>query len=64
YTHSYYRRCFCCSSMDLAGQAAAATPSSSAILAADKGKAPMVDDSTPADLLAEQEQVLKNLHDY
>nr|GEW32283.1 hypothetical protein [Tanacetum cinerariifolium] len=30
----------------------------------DKGKAPMVDDSLPADLLSEQERILKNLHDY
>nr|GEW70109.1 hypothetical protein [Tanacetum cinerariifolium] len=52
------------SSMDPAGQAAAAAPSSCAILAIDKGKSPMVDDSIPADLLTEQEQVLKNLHDY
>nr|GEZ01487.1 ribonuclease H-like domain, reverse transcriptase, RNA-dependent DNA polymerase [Tanacetum cinerariifolium] len=51
------------SSMDLAGQAVAA-PSSFAILAADKGKAPMVDDFISADLLTEQERVLKNLHDY
>nr|GFA07743.1 hypothetical protein [Tanacetum cinerariifolium] len=50
--------------MDPAGQAAAAAPSSSAISAADKGKAPMVDDSIPVDLLTEQERVLKNLHDY
>nr|GFC27842.1 hypothetical protein [Tanacetum cinerariifolium] len=42
----------------------AAAPSSSAIPAADKGKAPMVDDSIPADLLTEQERVLKNLYDY
>nr|GEW74782.1 retrovirus-related Pol polyprotein from transposon TNT 1-94 [Tanacetum cinerariifolium] len=27
-------------------------------------KAPMVDDSLPADLLSEQERILKNLHDY
>nr|GEV16261.1 hypothetical protein [Tanacetum cinerariifolium] len=52
------------SSMDPAGQAADVAPSSSTILAADKGKAPMVDDSIPADLLTEQERVLKNLHDY
>nr|GFD08869.1 putative ribonuclease H-like domain-containing protein [Tanacetum cinerariifolium] len=52
------------SSTDPAAQVAAAAPSSSAIPAADKGKAPMVDDSIPADLLTEQEQVLKNLHDY
>nr|GEV46946.1 hypothetical protein [Tanacetum cinerariifolium] len=50
------------SSMDPAGQAAAAP--SSTIPAADKGKAPMVDDSLPADLLTEQERILKNLHDY
>nr|GEU82412.1 hypothetical protein [Tanacetum cinerariifolium] len=43
------------SSIDPAGQAAAA-PSSSAIPGADKGKAPMVDDSIPADLLTEQER--------
>nr|GFA62119.1 hypothetical protein [Tanacetum cinerariifolium] len=30
----------------------------------DKGKAPMVDDSLPADLLSKQERILKNLHDY
>nr|GEW15071.1 hypothetical protein [Tanacetum cinerariifolium] len=52
------------SSIDPAGQAAAAAPSSSAIPAADKGKAPMVDDSIPTYLLTEQEQVLKNLHNY
>nr|GEY74689.1 membrane trafficking VPS53 family protein [Tanacetum cinerariifolium] len=52
------------SSMDPAGQAVAAAPSSSAIPVADKGKAPMVDDSIPTDLLTEQERVLKNLHDY
>nr|GFD44300.1 hypothetical protein [Tanacetum cinerariifolium] len=52
------------SSMDHAGQAAAAAPSSSVILAANKGKASMVDDSITADLLTEQEHVLKNLHDY
>nr|GEX09719.1 hypothetical protein [Tanacetum cinerariifolium] len=40
-----------------------AAPSSSIPTAADKGKAPMVDDSLPADLLSEQECVLKNLHD-
>nr|GEV78746.1 hypothetical protein [Tanacetum cinerariifolium] len=46
--------------MDPAGQAtaAAAAPSSSAIPAADKGKAPMIDDSIPADLLTEQERLL------
>nr|GEX61637.1 integrase, catalytic region, zinc finger, CCHC-type, peptidase aspartic, catalytic [Tanacetum cinerariifolium] len=38
-------------------------PSSSIPTAADKGKAPMVDDFIPADLLSEQERVLKNLHD-
>nr|GEZ25259.1 JmjC domain-containing protein [Tanacetum cinerariifolium] len=32
--------------------------------ATDKGKAPIVDDSLPVDLLSEQERVLKNLHDY
>nr|GEU31187.1 xylulose kinase-1 [Tanacetum cinerariifolium] len=32
--------------------------------AVDKGKASMVDDSIPADLLTEQEHVLKNLYDY
>nr|GFB71752.1 hypothetical protein [Tanacetum cinerariifolium] len=37
---------------------AAAAPSSSISTAADKGKAPMVDDSLPADLLSEQERVL------
>nr|GEV56911.1 putative ribonuclease H-like domain-containing protein [Tanacetum cinerariifolium] len=42
---------------------AAAAPSSSIPTAADKGKAPMVDDSLPADLLSKQERVLKNLHD-
>nr|GEV07021.1 xylulose kinase-1 [Tanacetum cinerariifolium] len=31
---------------------------------ADKGKAPMVDDSLPAYLLTNQERILKNLHDY
>nr|GFC70016.1 hypothetical protein [Tanacetum cinerariifolium] len=31
---------------------------------ADKGKAPIVDKSIPADLLTEQERVLKNLYDY
>nr|GFB01494.1 hypothetical protein [Tanacetum cinerariifolium] len=50
------------SSVDAAVHAAAA-PSSSIPTAADKGKAPMVDDSLPADLLSEQEYVLKNLHD-
>nr|GEX91921.1 xylulose kinase-1 [Tanacetum cinerariifolium] len=50
-------------SMDPAGQAAAAAPSST-IPAPDKGKAPMVDDSLPADLLTKQERILKNLHDY
>nr|GEY91802.1 uncharacterized mitochondrial protein AtMg00810-like [Tanacetum cinerariifolium] len=41
----------------------AAAHSSSIPTAADKGKAPMVDDSIPADLLSKQERVLKNLHD-
>nr|GEY48923.1 hypothetical protein [Tanacetum cinerariifolium] len=50
------------SSMDVAVHAAAA-PSSSIPTAADKGKAPMVDDSLPIDLLLKQECVLKNLHD-
>nr|GFA63622.1 hypothetical protein [Tanacetum cinerariifolium] len=50
------------SSLDATVHAAAA-PSSS-ILAVDKGKAPMVDDSLPADLLSKQERILKNLHDY
>nr|GEY31970.1 hypothetical protein [Tanacetum cinerariifolium] len=54
---------FASSSMDPAGQAAAA-PSSYAIPAADKGKDPIVDDSIPVDLLTEQERVLKNLYDY
>nr|GEY46283.1 putative ribonuclease H-like domain-containing protein [Tanacetum cinerariifolium] len=40
-----------------------AAPFSSIPTAADKGKAPMVDDSLLADLLSEQERVLKNLHD-
>nr|GEU70541.1 ribonuclease H-like domain-containing protein [Tanacetum cinerariifolium] len=40
-----------------------AAPSSSFPTAADKGKAPMVDDCLPADLLSEQERVLKNLYD-
>nr|GFD55186.1 hypothetical protein [Tanacetum cinerariifolium] len=39
------------SSMDHAGQAASAAPSST-IPATDKGKAPMVDDSFPDDLLS------------
>nr|GEX05053.1 hypothetical protein [Tanacetum cinerariifolium] len=49
------------SSMDPASQAAAAAaaPSSTAIPAVDKGKAPMVDDSIPADLLTEQERSLQ-----
>nr|GEV88593.1 putative ribonuclease H-like domain-containing protein [Tanacetum cinerariifolium] len=38
-------------------------PSSSIHTAADKGKAPMVDNSPPADLLSKHERVLKNLHD-
>nr|GEZ35938.1 hypothetical protein [Tanacetum cinerariifolium] len=42
---------------------ATAAPSSFIPTAADKGKAPMVNDSLPADLLSEQERVLKNLHD-
>nr|GFB10896.1 hypothetical protein [Tanacetum cinerariifolium] len=42
---------------------AVAAPSST-ILATDKGKAPMVDDSLPVYLLSEQECILKNLHDY
>nr|GEY66445.1 hypothetical protein [Tanacetum cinerariifolium] len=42
----------------------AVAPSSSIPTAADKGKAPMVDDSIPADLLSEQARILKNLHDY
>nr|GEV05363.1 hypothetical protein [Tanacetum cinerariifolium] len=50
------------SSMDAAVHAVAAL--SSPILAVDKGKAPMVDDSLPADLLSKQERILKNLHDY
>nr|GEW54962.1 hypothetical protein [Tanacetum cinerariifolium] len=50
------------SSMDAAVHAAA-TPSSP-ILAVDKGKAPMVDDTFPGDLLSKQERILKNLHDY
>nr|GFA42938.1 hypothetical protein [Tanacetum cinerariifolium] len=50
------------SSVDAAVDAAAA-PSSFIPTAADKGKAPMVDDSLPADLLSEQERVLKNLYD-
>nr|GEY08513.1 aminoacyl-tRNA synthetase, class 1a, anticodon-binding [Tanacetum cinerariifolium] len=43
------------SSMDPTGQAAAAAPT---------GKALMVEDFIPADLLTEQERVLKNLYDY
>nr|GEU41690.1 ribonuclease H-like domain-containing protein [Tanacetum cinerariifolium] len=50
------------SSMDVDVHAVAA--SSSSIPAIDKGKAHMVDDSLPADLLSEQERILKNLHDY
>nr|GFD23574.1 hypothetical protein [Tanacetum cinerariifolium] len=46
-------------SMDPAVHAAAAAPSST-IIAANKGKAPMVDDSLPADILSEQERILKN----
>nr|GEZ93137.1 hypothetical protein [Tanacetum cinerariifolium] len=49
------------SSVDAAVHAAA--PSSFLPTAADKGKAPMVDNSPPADLLLEHERVLKNLHD-
>nr|GEY92078.1 hypothetical protein [Tanacetum cinerariifolium] len=45
------------SSMDPADQAAAAAPSST-IPAADKGKAPMVDDSLPADQFARQQEEL------
>nr|GEV20172.1 hypothetical protein [Tanacetum cinerariifolium] len=52
------------SSMDPARQAAAAAAPSSTIPAADKGKAPMVGDSLPADFLTVQERILKNLHDY
>nr|GFB23187.1 hypothetical protein [Tanacetum cinerariifolium] len=52
------------SSMDPTIQASAAAAPSSTIPAADKGKAPMVDDSFPTDLLSEQERILKNLHDY
>nr|GEV28867.1 hypothetical protein [Tanacetum cinerariifolium] len=50
------------SSVDAVVRAAVA-PFSSITTAVDKGKAPMVDDSPPADLLSEQERVLKNLHD-
>nr|GEV81724.1 hypothetical protein [Tanacetum cinerariifolium] len=50
------------SSVDAAIHVAAAH-SSSIPTVADKGKAPMVDDSLPADLLSEQERVLKNLYD-
>nr|GEW44956.1 synaptobrevin, longin-like domain protein [Tanacetum cinerariifolium] len=50
------------SSVDAAVHATAAS-SSSIPTAADKGKAAMVDDSLPADLLSEQERVLKNLYD-
>nr|GEY67824.1 putative ribonuclease H-like domain-containing protein [Tanacetum cinerariifolium] len=42
---------------------AAAAPSSSIPTAAYKGKAPMVDNSPPTDLLSEHERVLKNLYD-
>nr|GFB72796.1 hypothetical protein [Tanacetum cinerariifolium] len=48
--------------MDPADQAAA--DASTIPTATDKDKAPMVDDSLPADLLSEQERILKNLHDY
>nr|GFA08901.1 synaptobrevin, longin-like domain protein [Tanacetum cinerariifolium] len=57
-----FRRRHLRNSMDAAVPAAAAP--SSFIPAVDKGKAPMVDDSFPADLLSEQERILKNLHDY
>nr|GEX62032.1 putative ribonuclease H-like domain-containing protein [Tanacetum cinerariifolium] len=50
------------SSMNAAVTVAGAPLSS--ILAVDKGKAPMVDESLPADLLSEQERILKNLHAY
>nr|GEY41713.1 JmjC domain-containing protein [Tanacetum cinerariifolium] len=50
------------SSVDAAVHAAA-TPSSSIPTATDKGKALMVDNSPPTDLLSEYERVLKNLHD-
>nr|GEY49121.1 JmjC domain-containing protein [Tanacetum cinerariifolium] len=50
------------SSVDATVRAATA-PSLSIPIAADKGKAPMVDDSPPANLLSEQERVLKNLYD-
>nr|GEX86654.1 retrotransposon protein, putative, unclassified [Tanacetum cinerariifolium] len=50
------------SSMDAAVHGAAAH--SSSIPTVDKGKAPMVDDSLPTDLLSEQERILKNLYDY
>nr|GEW97984.1 hypothetical protein [Tanacetum cinerariifolium] len=49
------------SSVDVVVHTAAA-PSSSIPNAADKGKAPMVDNSPPVDLLLEHERVLKNLH--
>nr|GEV91438.1 copia protein [Tanacetum cinerariifolium] len=48
--------------IDVAVHAVAAPSSSIPVI--DKGKAPMVDDSLPADLLSEQERILKNLHDY
>nr|GEY82562.1 retrovirus-related Pol polyprotein from transposon TNT 1-94 [Tanacetum cinerariifolium] len=48
------------SSVDAAIHAVAA-PSSSIPTAADKGKAPMVDDSLPADLLSEQERMSDQL---
>nr|GEX07058.1 hypothetical protein [Tanacetum cinerariifolium] len=51
------------SSVDAAVHVVVTAPSSSIPTAADKGKAPMVDDSLLADLLSEQERVLKNLHD-
>nr|GEW78637.1 ribonuclease H-like domain-containing protein [Tanacetum cinerariifolium] len=50
------------SSVDVVVHAASAT-SSSIPTAADKGKAPMVDDYLPADILSELERILKNLHD-
>nr|GEW63286.1 hypothetical protein [Tanacetum cinerariifolium] len=50
------------SSMDPADQAA--SDALTIPTAADKGKAPMVDNSLLADLLSEQERILKNLYDY
>nr|GEW80394.1 reverse transcriptase domain-containing protein [Tanacetum cinerariifolium] len=49
--------------VDAAVYAVAAAPTSSIPSAADKGKAIFVDDSLLADLLSEQERLLKNLHD-